>query len=253
MARKKDLTGLKFGRLTVLYEAEPRYTSGGHKKIMWHCKCDCGKGTELDVHSIDLISGHTKSCGCYNRETASKKMLKMRKGYNKYDLSGNYGIGYDSKENEFWFDLEDYNLIKNYCWYKHREYFEAKDSKTGKHIFLHKLIMNDVENTSDIDHINTDRKYDNRKSNLRIAKRIENCRNRKLNKNNTSGVTGVYWATREQKWRASIRVNYKRIELGDYDDFDDAVKARKDAEKIYFKNFSYDESQKIAKEKHCIL
>jgi hypothetical protein len=244
MGVKKDLTGLKFGRLTVLYEVEPRYTSGGNKKIMWHCKCDCD-GKELDVSSSDLLSCHTKSCGCLNNE---KRHMSKNKKYNTYDLSGEYGIGYDSKGNEFWFDLEDYNLIKDYCWFKHREYFQARQSGNDKHIFLHKLIMNDFENTMDIDHIDTNRKYNNRKSNLRVAKRIENCRNRKLNKNNTSGVTGVYWVSREQKWRATIKVNYKRIELGDFDDFDKAVKARKDAEKIYFKNFSYDESQKLAKQ-----
>lgn len=244
MAVKKDLTGLKFGRLTVLYEAEPKYTSGGNKRTAWHCKCDCD-GKELDIAAGNLLRGHTKSCGCLNDE---KRRMSKNKKYNTYDLNGIYGIGYDSKGNKFWFDLEDYDLIKSYCWFKHREYFQARQPGTNRHIFLHKLIMDDLENTTDIDHIDTERKYDNRKSNLRVAKRIENCRNRRLNRNNTSGVTGVYWASREQKWRATIKVNYKYIELGDFDDFNDAVRARKDAEKVYFKNFSYDESQKLAKQ-----
>ena len=64
----KDLTGLTFGKLTVMSRAPNK-----NKKTMWHCKCNCENGTELDVEAYNLKSGHTKSCGClyknvgYNR------------------------------------------------------------------------------------------------------------------------------------------------------------------------------------------
>ena len=245
MARKKDLTGLKFGRLTVLYEVEPTYTSGGHKKITWHCICDCGK--ELNVRGEHLKSGSIQSCRCLNDE---KRHMSKNKKYNSYDLTGNYGIGYDSKGNEFWFDLEDYDLIKDYCWYKHHEYFEANDTsvKPKKHIALHKLIMNDLENKYDIDHIKTESKFDNRKSNLRIATRSQNNTNKDIMNCNTSGATGVRWHSRDCIWEAWVNVDKKHKYLGRYKNFDDAVKARKDAEKIYYGDFSYDKSQEIAKQ-----
>ena len=43
---------------------------------------------------------------------------KFLKQYNNYDLSGEYGIGYLFNGEEFYFGLEDYDKIKNYCWYK---------------------------------------------------------------------------------------------------------------------------------------
>jgi hypothetical protein len=58
MPKKIDLTGQKFGKLTVLYESPKR--SGGH--VCWHCLCECGN--ETDVDGKNLRSGHTTSCGC---------------------------------------------------------------------------------------------------------------------------------------------------------------------------------------------
>ena len=45
-----------------------QYSSGRRekdKRIVWHCKCDCGNECDVDVNS--LISGHTKSCGCFHK------------------------------------------------------------------------------------------------------------------------------------------------------------------------------------------
>lgn len=58
----KDISRQRFGRLiAVRPTGEKRYG-----KIVWLCRCDCGK--ELSVTSRALISGNTKSCGCYKRE-----------------------------------------------------------------------------------------------------------------------------------------------------------------------------------------
>lgn len=57
--KKKDLTMQKFGLLTALYDTNKRACNGN---IIWHCKCDCGN--ECDVASTNLITGHTRSCGC---------------------------------------------------------------------------------------------------------------------------------------------------------------------------------------------
>lgn len=57
----KDLTGQRFGRLTVIDRAD---TQNSH--VRWRCRCDCGNITI--VKGIHLKNGHTKSCGCLIEE-----------------------------------------------------------------------------------------------------------------------------------------------------------------------------------------
>lgn len=84
-----------------------------------------------------------------------------------------------------------------------------------------------------IDHINGI-KTDNRISNLRLATNSQNGKNISRSINNTSGVCGVTYDKANKKWRALIKVDAKQIHLGRWSDFDDAIKARKLAEKKYF-------------------
>ena len=58
---------------------------------------------------------------------------------------------------------------------------------------------------------------------------------KKLPKNNTSGVRGVYWDKQTQKWRALIEFQGKKICLGRYKDMKEAIVARKAAEEKYYK------------------
>ena len=64
-----------------------------------------------------------------------------------------------------------------------------------------------------VDHIDSDR-LNNKISNLRLATNKQNGHNRKKSRNNTSGVTGVYWHKREKKYTANIRLNGKLLDLG---------------------------------------
>ena len=69
-----DLTGKRYGRLTVIEEVERiRYPSGIPDR-MWECVCDCGN--IFRCNSGRLRSGNTKSCGCLRKEIASKKSYK---------------------------------------------------------------------------------------------------------------------------------------------------------------------------------
>lgn len=81
-----------------------------------------------------------------------------------------------------------------------------------------------------LDHIDGD-PSNNRLSNLREAEQSVNGKNLKLKKNNTSGVMGVRWEERLGKWVARIFVDYKSHHLGVFDNFDQAIKARKEAER----------------------
>lgn len=66
MSRKLDLTGQKFGRLTVLKAAPKKGASP-----RWECRCDCGKSK--NTSTMQLRSGKTRSCGCLRRETTAAR------------------------------------------------------------------------------------------------------------------------------------------------------------------------------------
>jgi len=83
-----------------------------------------------------------------------------------------------------------------------------------------------------IDHINHDRS-DNRMANLREVTRKENSKNRVLNINSKSGICGVNWVNRENKWRARIKSDKKDVYLGYFTDKFEAICARKSAEIKY--------------------
>lgn len=71
---KRDLTGLIFGRLTVMNRVEDYVSSNGNHTAMWACKCECG--TIKNISHTHLLSGATQSCGCLQRERASKQSFK---------------------------------------------------------------------------------------------------------------------------------------------------------------------------------
>lgn len=116
----------------------------------------------------------------------------------------------------------------------HKGYFCG--TLNQKKVWLHRYITNCPKGMV-VDHINHDTS-DNRKENLRICTPAQNAKNKSTPKNNTSGITGVRWAEKQGKWHSYIRVNYKRINLGYYTDFEDAVDARKQAEDLYFGDYS---------------
>lgn len=69
-----DLTGQKFGKLTVLKRVDDHITKGGHRFTMYLCKCDCGN--EIKVKGTCLRRGKTRSCGCLKVE-AQRKLIKF--------------------------------------------------------------------------------------------------------------------------------------------------------------------------------
>lgn len=88
-----------------------------------------------------------------------------------------------------------------------------------------------------IDHINRN-KADNRWANLRAATTSDNLCNRGAQSNNTSGVPGVALDRHGRKWQAYIKKNGKRVHLGIFEKFEDAVMARKAAERRVFGEFA---------------
>jgi hypothetical protein len=222
----ENLTGNKFGRWTVIKRAENGVRPSGQEYIRWECLCDCGIRKIVDGN--ELRNGNSKSCGCLARELT----IKRESLFNTYDLFKDYGIGYDSNNNYFYFDIEDYDLIKNY-------YFRINDDgyvMSNSVGMLHRFIMNcDADKV--IDHINNT-KYDNRKSNLRICSQSQNVSRKIKMKTNTSGIIGVSWSNRAGKWLVRLNKNKKCVYLEYFQDKESAIKARLNAELKYFGDFS---------------
>ncbi len=66
---KKDLTGQRFGRLTVI-----EFVPTDKKSSYWKCKCDCGSLTT--VRADALLESKTLSCGCIKKEQGRKNLTK---------------------------------------------------------------------------------------------------------------------------------------------------------------------------------
>lgn len=219
------------GRLKILSPADPVLRNSGYRRKAWNCECQCENKTKLIVLDNAIKTGNTRSCGCIQKEFAST----LKKRINEYDLSGEYGICYSfDKSTNFIFDLEDYDKIKDYCWSfdKQKHYFVCSHHKLALHRFLL-----DCPKGFKVDHISGD-KHDNRKSNLRIVNSMQNAQNKGILLSNTSGTPGVNFVKATGRWRARITVNRKEINLGTFLLIEDAIKARKAAEKKYFGEYA---------------
>lgn len=156
---------------------------------------------------------------------------------NKYDLTGEYGIGYDCKRREFYFDLEDYDKIKNICWHVNNNKNRVYGRYKGKNIEISKIITN---NTSElIDHINLNPR-DNRKSNLRVATIRQNQFNRKgYGKMSKFGLKGIHWNVSNKKWQCRVRRDGKIMYNKYFYYIEDAIKDKIEFEKEYFGEYRY--------------
>lgn len=81
--KKEDLSGQKFGRLTVIGTAEPLGIKS--KRTAWLCQCDCGNIKPIKAEH--LKDGTTKSCGCLNTENNVKRAYQMHAVNTKYHPS----------------------------------------------------------------------------------------------------------------------------------------------------------------------
>lgn len=253
--KEEDMIGLKFNRLTII-GVERR---GKENRKFLKCICDCQQNLPPEkvkytyatknalIRGVNgFTKGTIKSCGCLKNELSAARG-KDNKITNKYDLtSKEYGIGRTQKGYEFYFDKEDYEIISKYCWHKHQAGYlrtcmgSHKDENNKWHnsyIMMHQLIgqINNMYYPLDeeLDHVNG-LTYDNRKCNLRVVNHMTNMKNTKIKSNNTSGHKGVSFNKLENRWISYITNNKKRIHLGTFESYDDAVKAREDAELIYF-------------------
>ena len=102
MGRFLDLTGRKFGRLTVVSSAENAYRPNGKPRRRWNCVCDCG--SEKIVYGENLTQGKTLSCGCMQKERASQ--MRMTHGNTNSRL---YGVRSAMKRRCYNSDVPEYH------------------------------------------------------------------------------------------------------------------------------------------------
>ena len=241
--RAINLVGQTFGRLKVLYRASNKVYSTNRQRAQWVCECQCKDKNKIVVSGHDLISGHTRSCGCLAKEL-TRERNKANRTQNQYiiDEENNIAVGITASGIKFAIDLEDLDKIKQYKWNSTQDgYIQAHDFDDKRTtIRLSRIIMNvhgeDWINLQ-VDHINHI-PNDNRKCNLRIADSFENQRNKYF--------TYVSFNKASGKWQARITINGQRIYLGLYDNERMALDAVNEYKKKNTDEFSYEKSMEIA-------
>ena len=162
--------------------------------------------------------------------------IKEQRKVNPVKLIDNTAIVYFYNSSlHFLCDLEDWERLKQYCWHYSKDGYAVSNlgNATYPHnMYFHRVIITPPDGLF-IDHINRDR-LDDRKQNLRIVNKLQNNLNKSNRSDNTTGVMGVSWDKERNKWRAMICFHGKSIHIGMYDNFDEAVIARKAAEKVLF-------------------
>jgi len=132
------------------------------------------------------------------------------------------------------FDDADANLLEGGSWSMHCDGY-AHAWRKSHLVLMHRLIMG-AKPGEEVDHINGD-KLDNRRANLRIVSRTQNCMNTGVFCNNKSGVKGVCWHKRVNRWEAYITINKKQTHLGVFPTLEAAAEVRRLAEIKYFGDY----------------
>lgn len=219
MGAKRNLIGQKFGRLTVIGDGV--HENYRHK---WECRCECGNIVLVDTSK--LTTGHTQSCGCLQKERASKASLIHGK--------------YKSRIHKEWRGIlhrcknPTASHYENYGGRGIRVCDEWK-CENGFINFYNWSMENGYADNLTIDRKDNDKGYS--PDNCRWVTHIENCHNRGARKDSKTGHPGVQIVTMRNgriKYRVSITANYKRINLGNYNTLDESISVRKMAEEKYW-------------------
>lgn len=160
-----DITGLTFGRLTVLGISH-RKKQGRRDRIVWHCRCTCGTETRTAT-TADLRNGNTWSCGCFRDEQAGQQSLTH--GH----TAGGWSLTFRS-----WSDMKTRCYNPNYKQFRHHGGRGIKVCKRWLHSFDNFLAdMGERKKGLVLDRINNDGNYE--PVNCRWATYSESNKNRR--------------------------------------------------------------------------
>lgn len=222
---RKELGNKTFGYLTAVEPTEKRR----HGYVVWRCKCRCGK--EVEVPSSMLTRGCTASCGCLNTEilrhanryeegTELRQALK-EKVFNPDSLSGYVGV---QPKGGKWTACITYKKKHYYL----GTFTDLEDAVKAR-ARAKEAVMEDAARIYE----QTDYLYGEKPQKPKPPETIP--RNQPepgavpaRRSNNTSGCPGV--AKQHGKWSVSISANKYRYRLGAYEDLEEAIALRKQAE-----------------------
>lgn len=197
---------------------ELKIKSAYRYKFRLYVECECSCGKKCTVRYDSLLNGKTKSCG----HVSDKNLLES------IDLTG--------KENKYGvkalYRLEKRG--KTYAW--HCVCYCGKEFDTTVEVFNRIKSCGCAQDRARKQHYNIILK-DIRENAMQDGTNIYSIRNKKMLKNNTSGIRGVTWDKARKKWRAQIEFKGKAYNLGRYDRKEDAEKVRKIAEEKMFGDF----------------
>lgn len=160
---------------------------------------------------------------------------KARK-HNVIEQQGDTIIMFDEKGNFTLIDAEDYIKVKDIYWYQEINGYWRGYNGTRAKLLLHRCILEAPKGLV-VDHINHKR-FDNRKTNIRLCSQSQNLMNRKHN--------CIYYEKERNKWRARLEHLGKRYDLGRYSTKEEALAVIKDFKEKHFKEFYYREERGAA-------
>ena len=172
--------------------------------------------------------------------------IRVCDGYAEIDTYNNIG----EVLNTFKLDIEDIPLLSNLKW---RTIFKGKQNSpylvTGHAgnqgsgmVYFHRLVMGNPN--EEIDHINRD-STDNRKENLRLSFRQQQLTNTNLRCDNTSGIKGVYYIKKDNKYRAEIQCRERHIYSPGWDTIAEATYMRYLLEQFFYSEIGINNSKKM--------
>ncbi|MFD1268101.1 hypothetical protein [Paenibacillus motobuensis] len=208
MARRIDITGQRYGRLTVLKEVEPR----GYVRVFL-CRCDCGN--EKEITMPQLRSGKAKSCGCLNRERTSARNTRNLTGkrFGKLTVIKRAATNHQSGKAARECRCDCGNIIETAGVYLTR----GETTSCGCH---KREIGAKLQEYND--------------KNLRNNGVFVPLLMSKLRADSSTGIKGVS-PVKGGRYRAHIGVKGQKIYLGEYASKERAAAARKAAEEKYHK------------------
>lgn len=173
--------------------------------------------TAMTKH-IDFTQDYLNECLIYGKNTGRFTWLKRPLEHFISLSACNTWNGKYAGENACRTDANGYEVI-------------AIDGKVLKAHHAAFMIMEGVK-PKEVDHQDGVRD-NNAWDNIRSVTRLENCKNRKVRADSSSGICGVHYRKDNGKWRAKIAYKGKRVNLGQFATKEEAIKARQEAEKKY--------------------
>lgn len=232
---KEDMTGWKMwehgcpdSRLTVIKQDEDYVKPSGKHYARWLCECSCGERKLISVTGTHLRSGKIKSCGCLGKERRRESRMSHGKSNTKlYHTWINIKSRCYNPNNEFYYCYGEKGITMCDEW---KNSFESFYNWS----MLHGYNENAEFMECTIDRIDINKNYC--PENCRWVDKFVQAMNHGIQKSNTSGIRGVKWDNECKKWYSQIDINNKRIYLGRFNNKDDAIKARLEAEFKYLGN-----------------